>query len=252
MRFVKHLILPLSLMVSVCGNSFGDTITVDGKTYNEVLIYKSSSKYYVKIPKTGKTMSVSIDEVASDAVEINDDPYYRDKLKAMYEFAKKMGKSDTEEVDPTFKVVGSAPQQGTVDTSSLFGGGGGKGKGLGVSQDQVKKALAQMQLTFTGSGNNITGKSADGSLNISIKGPANNVTSVTGSITGNPAALQAKVLPLGMFIGTTVPWAGPWLQQSFGQLQSAGQISKTQGGITIKMGGSGTEQSVTINFSMTS
>ena len=71
----------------------------------------------------------------------------------------------------------------------LFGGGG---KGLGISQAEVKQMLGAMQLKFSGSGSSISGKSSDGTVSVAINGPANNVSGITGTLSGNPAAMQTK------------------------------------------------------------
>jgi len=252
MKIVKRYIVLFSLIMMISGNSSGDSITVDGKTFTDVLIYKSPSKYYVKIPKTGKTMNVPLDSVSEDDVSINDDPYYRDKLKAMYQL-RKLGKPSNKEVDPAFKVVGGAPQESNVDAGSLFGGGGGGGgKGLGVSQAEVKQLLGAMQLSFSGSGNSVTGKSSDGSVSVSINGAADNVSRIAGTLSGDPAAMQSKGMAMGQVLGRIAPWSGPWLMQNLAKLQQTGKIEKTQNGVKVSITASGDEQTATMNFNISS
>jgi hypothetical protein len=253
MKIARHFVLALGLMMFGIGNSFADSITVDGRTYDDVLIYKSPSKYYVKVPKTGKTLNFSIDEVDANAVTINDDPYYRDKLKARYEL-RKMGAPAKEEIDPNFKVVNSGPGEGPIDTSALFGGGGGGGKGLGISQSQAKETLSLLQIKFSGSGNSISGKTPDGTTVVSMTGPKNNITKINLAITStDPALIQQKLTPLVPIVTKVAPWSIAWLQQSMAQFQQTGKIEKTQGGVTVRVTASSpTPQSLTMNFTISS
>jgi hypothetical protein len=69
------------------GTAFADQITVEGKTYQNVLIFKSSSRYYIRLPKEGRVISVPTTKVDESTVTIVDDPYYRDELMGLFDEA---------------------------------------------------------------------------------------------------------------------------------------------------------------------
>lgn len=67
----------------------GDTITISGKTHENVYIVEEKLMYYVKIPDTGDVIATLKSEVAPGAVSISPDPAERKKL--LKEFKKKRG-----------------------------------------------------------------------------------------------------------------------------------------------------------------
>ncbi len=71
-------------LAAVCATA--DTITVKGKTYEDVLVNEGTSMYYVRLPKTGEVLNVPKDDVDREAIVINHGRRYRADLRK--EFAK--------------------------------------------------------------------------------------------------------------------------------------------------------------------
>jgi hypothetical protein len=74
-------ILALMAVLSACGPAAADTITVDGITHKEVYVTESTTRYYIQVPSTGKTMSVAKTAVSPDSVEISRDETRRQALR---------------------------------------------------------------------------------------------------------------------------------------------------------------------------
>jgi hypothetical protein len=78
--FLLHTVFCGGLLL-FSGFSAGDSIRVDGTLYEEVLIYKSSVLYHVRVPETAAMFTVPLDAVAEEDVSINPDREYRLKLR---------------------------------------------------------------------------------------------------------------------------------------------------------------------------
>lgn len=213
-----------------------DTIIVGGKQYSNVLVYESSSYYYVKLPREGRSLSVRKSEVPSNQVEINEDPYYREQLRELYDDVKLRGDAALLDAKPIDSAFADAPQQRAVslDASTLLSGGGGKPLKLTVAEAQ--ELFKQAQINLTKSGNGYAGKSPDGIMSVRLTESNNQVTSISGSITStDPTQIQGKAMALGMIAGQVAPWAGSWMMTSQQTLMSTGSIKKTQDGVGISI-----------------
>lgn len=87
-------------------HAYSDSITVGDTTYVNVLVYSSSTSYYVRLPELGRTIRFSLDEVDAASVAIDADEFYRDELKYQYEDAlAAREEADAERTvrDPAFK-----------------------------------------------------------------------------------------------------------------------------------------------------
>lgn len=242
------------ILLSIVHTAAADSIVINGKQYSDVLIYKTSSTYYVKIPKEGRSISVSVDAVDGTSVTINDDPYYRDELKELYDNVKSGEVIEPSDVpsDPAFRVQESSASSAPVDSSAFLGssaaaGGAGGKKGLGIPRQMLVGMLTGAGAQFSGSGNSMTGKMPDGTT-FQLIGPAENLTTIKIISTfpeEQKASMQQSAGQISMLTGASAPWAGNWMQSNMQTLIEGGTIKKTQDGITITIsvkynGGQGT------------
>ncbi len=86
----------------------GDTITISGKTYENVYIVEEKVMYYVKIPETGEVIATLKNEVAPEAVRISPDPAERKKL--LKEFKKKRAPQKKNVPSTKSEVKAAAPK----------------------------------------------------------------------------------------------------------------------------------------------
>lgn len=237
-----------------------DSISINGVLYEDVLVYRSSGVYYVKIPTEGRTISAPIAKVDESTLVVNDDPYYRDELKERYDEARvkgEMAKKGVDFGDPTDPAFEIRESDRRMDSSALFGGGGGGGggKGLGISRALLQQPLAQQGWTFQGSGNSVTGtlpSSPQGSGTIQLTGPANNLTGITFSVTGQQQLVMLAVQQFAVMAMQLAPWSAMWLQQNQAALVAGRPIQKTQDGVSISIRGSESGQNVTVTMSIRS
>jgi hypothetical protein len=249
--------IPVSISCCLAFAAFtagADSITIHGKQYNDVLIYKSRSTYYVKIPKEGHSTSIPVADVDETTVTINDDPYYRDQLKELYDSVKSgqtMAQSDVPS-DPAFRVQESSNESAAVDASAFLGSqsvaaGSSGSKGLGIPRQMLQGMLTGAGAQFSGTGNTVTGKMPDGTT-FQLIGPAENLTTIkikSSFPEAQKAQMQQSVAQISMLTGASAPWAAGWIQSNMQTLLNGGSITKTQNGvnITIKVnysGGQGT------------
>lgn len=190
----------------------GDTITIEGAMYKDVLVYKSSTIYYVKLPKEGRVISAPFSEVNESTVKINDDPYYRDELMALYDETRMRGESANrgsnrvEPTDPAFRVsadtkIGS-PGQGSL----TIGGPQVKG-GMGIARSQVEQMMGQMGMQFRpGPEKNghptVVAKMPDGT-SIQLIGPPNMLMGMVVKVTAPKAKIQQQFRQMQMMMGNT-------------------------------------------------
>lgn len=70
-------ILPL---LTVTGSSWGDTIRVSDKVYDDVIVREGASLYYVQTPSDGKVFTVPKSEIDASSVSVTKDPEKRKAL----------------------------------------------------------------------------------------------------------------------------------------------------------------------------
>ncbi len=237
----------LAVAVLACGANVAtaDSITLNGTVLNDVLVYKSTSIYYVKIPAEGRVVSVPAERVDASTVSISADPYYRDQLRDAYDKTKaevEAGRPIARSaLDPAFDVpVGDGA--GTFDSSALYGGGAGKP--LGVSLQVAQGLLTGQGFEFNGA----AGKTADGILSVQLEGPAENLTGMVVTATGQQAQLMGAMPKMFGLISQKAPWAQAWLQQNLAMLMQGQPIQNTQGGVFLSVSPAqqGTNVSLTI------
>lgn len=214
-----------------------DTIIIKEKQYSDVLIYESSSYYYVKLPREGKSLSVRKSDVPENQVQINEDPYYREQLRDLFEDVTLRGEAallDAKPIDYAFTDA-PPPGAGAGDAVALLSGGGG-GKPMTLSVAAAQELFAQAQISLTKSGDNYTGKTADGVMSIRMTESGGQVSSISGSIeSSNPASVQGKVMSVLGIAGKVAPWSTSWMMSSQQTLAASGSIKKTQDGVGISI-----------------
>ncbi len=69
-RFSTPVIALVGVTIIASCSALADSITVEGRTYENVVVRESATRYLVEIPADGTVMSVTKDDVRSDAVVI--------------------------------------------------------------------------------------------------------------------------------------------------------------------------------------
>ena len=229
------------------GTAAADTIAIDGRVYENVLVYEGNSAYYVKIPDQGRVISAPKNDVAASSISINDDPYYRDQLKAQYDRVRSGGDaaalaSPSAPSDPAFQAPETiAVATGTGEEGVAVGAGGGGGP-LNVSREQVEGMLQSSGFQNQGG----TWKTPDGLVSVQIVGPDDNVTSVVASVSGQMAQVMQGMGQVNGLISKLAPWAPAWVQQNQAQLMTQGFIETAQNGVYVSIGGQQEGQNLTV------
>jgi hypothetical protein len=234
-----------------------DTITVEGKTYSDVLVYKSSSLYYVKIPNEGRTFSVPVEDVPENAVYIERDPYVRDALQEKYDKTEERQKEAAWEgdvSDPTFAVQAGGGSSGTVDTSGLLGGGGAAAAPEGAAslvpdRESFGRQLQNFGLTVENSGDTSTFRSPDGSTTIAVSGPGDFVSRIVVNAKVPQEQANAAMAQLMPLLGRVAPWSTGFLGQNRAALLKGGSAEKTQDGVAISI--NSTAEGPNLSFTVT-
>lgn len=246
MRDVLHRGLSIGslvLMVPFLGAAFGaarvhaDQITVDGVTWKDVLIYESSTMYYIKVPAEGLIFNTPLDSVSASDVIIERDPYYRDELRRQYDEATsgKRRPSGRSSGDSAFNVRegrsgGGEPGVVEPPTNDVEVGG----------QDPMAMLtgmLKNMGFSISEDGGDTVAESSDGVTTIRVKGGSlDNGIGVTLTV---PEAqlpkLEKSLTTMSVFFGMTSPWVSGWLQQEVVPLLSTGgSAEKTEAPTAIK------------------
>lgn len=237
-----------------------DRITIDGETWNDVLIYKSSTMYYVKVPQDGTVFNVPINAVPPQNVEIVRDPWYRDELKERFEqnttgarstgdsvgasvFDAAVGIDGESEGDSDFTEPGTELEAVEADTA-----------GGADPMAAIKATLQGMQYQLAEQNGNLVATSPDGSATVTFiggslaKGVEYNATVPEAGVQQLGGALTV----LGQLVGQSAPWAGPFLQQEVAPLlQTGGTAEKSEGPVKIAAEVSKSGGNVTLNLSVT-
>jgi len=231
-------------LAAIAGTSaFADRITVDGRTYEDVLVLETSSFYYVQIPDEGRTLSVPRDAVDEGSVVINDDPYYRDERKAKYDETKAARESGEAMVDdPAFHVQGQTTPN--IDTDALLGrggggGGGGGGAGLGATRNDVETLLTGFGIAFQdGPGSDglptRVAKMPDGTA-IELLGPANTLQGIRVKGRGTPQQYSMMLNQTRMMLAQLAPQAVGGLDGLINEAERNGRASATLNGVNVTL-----------------
>jgi hypothetical protein len=82
--FVTELSAVLVAVVLFSGYSMGDSIKIEGNTYDDVYVINGPSFYYVCIPSDGTTMNIDKSKVKDGDVTITEESGKRQALKALW------------------------------------------------------------------------------------------------------------------------------------------------------------------------
>ena len=247
--------LPLWAVLALCApNVAADSIVYRGVLYEDVLIYKGSALYYVKVPDEGRVFNVPIHEVNPSQVGMVHDPYYRDELKLRFEDAKKRLQSGEvlrrRDSGSSFLLADSDDDEFSasdlLDSSS--------GPGLGIPLDTVKALLTASGMTVARVAGIVTATDTSGTT-IKLYGAPDSLSKIDLKMDGKPrqkAKIQANFQLLQGMISTIVPWAGPWLQSNMEFFNRGGRAEETRDGRHIVFGVALENAKVTVELMLAS
>lgn len=227
----------LGLAFVLSAPAAGDTITVGGARYKDVLVLKSNSSFYIQIPWEGRTISVRLEDVDESTVVISNDPYYRDRLKEEYRVSKQLRDAGQlrEGMDTSaFRVLESSNSNFELPADS--GNGTGKG-GLGVPRTQVEQALTSFGVQFLpgpgrGGDPSVAGTMPNGAR-VELIGPPESLNGldITASIpAGQMTAFAGQMKMFVLQMDSSL--AGDY-DTMIREAQSSGRSSRTVNGISV-------------------
>jgi hypothetical protein len=245
------------LVCALSGLAAADSITVNGQRIDNVLVTKTSSFYYVQIPGEGRTLNFPVESVDAGAVKINDDAFYRDKLKEEYKKNKELRDAGQEiEVDPAFRAGpgDTVSGSGSAAATAPAQGGGAAAGGLGVPRTQVESVLAGFGLAFQpGSGRggqpSVVAQMPDGSR-VELVGPPEQLTGIVASGTGAPAQINMMMSQLQMLVTQLQPAAAGEMQGLLQESKESGSARRSVGGVTLSLTQSQQGENATVEFQM--
>jgi ABC-type transport system substrate-binding protein len=234
----------------------GDSITVKGTAHTDVLVYKGSGSYYVKLPAEGRVVHVPQSEIDASTVVINDDPYYRDELQTKFDATKAKvdaGEPVAKTTDSKFLAAAaetaSAPAGGDVDITALLGGGGGGGGAMAAQAGALAKQLQQFGFKVEQSSGGFRATAPDGQSTISMQAAG---AGVQFSVSALPQT--APQLMMGMNQGMMQmlpPGQKKWLQSQAGALSGpTANIQNTADGVSLKINKTTSAQKVDLTVTM--
>lgn len=234
--------LPMGVLVEYAA---ADEIVLQGARYRDVLVHKSSTSYYVQIPWEGRTVSARIEGVDASTVSINEDPYYRDKLKAEYREAKELrdsGQLSTAPDDSMFRVRAQSSSSDFKlysDGAGTGGGGAGGGAGLGVPRSQIESMLAGFGVQFQGGPSRggmptVVGQMPTG-VRIELIGPPNRLMGVDVTATGPASQVTASASQMQIFVVQIAPGVAREFPAMIQEAQQSGQSQRTVDGVSAQI-----------------
>lgn len=247
----------------IAAHAHGDSITIDGKTYSDVLIYETSLNYYIKIPAEGRVFSIPRNDVDPDSVNIRKDFSYRRQQQNHYEAVvqgdqdaarkiveqKQARRRDTSElkdlVQQARNETGGATDGGQLtiadqDALGASSGGAGGAGGLGITHQMLASMLQAQQFTVSegppAGGHPTTVAKLQlpqGSAEIVAEGPPSGITRMTTNATVPAAMMKISVAQVTAMISQTAPSSGAQLQSQLAQLENGGSFEVTEGGVHV-------------------
>lgn len=218
-----------------------DQIRIGNQLYENVLVDKGATTYYVRIPNEGTIIIVPEREVDASTIKRNEDPFYREDLRERYEQVR--ADSGAENVGGRVFSGGLADAGGgDVDINSLLGGGGGGGNlQLGgplplMAPQQLVAMTANFGINFQSAGS-VSGQPAQraslpgGAGTITIVGPDDQLLGLVIEAQGPEQALPGGLQQLGPLLG---PLGQP-VQQALAEAQQSGSSSKTASNAKINV-----------------
>ncbi len=251
---MRTFLLSISVWAAAAMGVQADWIVIDGKRYSDVLVYESSEVYYVRLPREGRSLSVKKTKVGSGQIEISDDPFYREELKTFYQDVKANGASAQERFESTdsaFQDTG-ANRTPTGDGSAFFSGGGGGAAGanaMAVPLETMKGMFSQLGFQLTKSGENMTGKSPDGVITLTLLGRSGMMTGISINIkTTDQNMMDLYLSGMTQNMSQGFPWVSTWLNSMKDPSGGFKTGKKTQDGVTASISGSKTDLTISVEF----
>lgn len=262
-------IVTVAALVGAVTAVWADSITVNGKTYRDVLIRTTANLYYVTLPDEGRVLTLSRHEVDPASVSIVDDPIYRDRLKAIYEENRAAPKPRSYQSIDEADVVADARAMVDAANDSDYqirpidefaqpsdGGGSGSADGLGVTAAELQTAVQSAGVTMAQQGMQaghprFSGRSSSGHLEVDAYGPEENLKHLNLVVTASDLGqLQSSLMAVAPMLEKIAPWAPEWFMQNQAALMASNSVETTQGNIRLRMqaGQSGANISLTITF----
>lgn len=242
-RFFCGLIACLPMGV-VMESAWADEIVLHGARYRDVLVHKSSTSYYVQIPWEGRTLSARIEGVDASTVSINEDPYYRDKLKTEYREAKELrdsGQLSTGPDDSVFRVRAQSSPDFKLysDGAGTGGGGAGGGAGLGVPRSQIESMLAGFGVQFQkgpprGGMPTVVGQMPTG-VRIELIGPPQTLMGVDVTAMAPASQITASASQMQIFVVQIAPGVARQFPAMIQEAQQSGQSQRSVDGVSAQI-----------------
>lgn len=233
MKFWITVVAGFGIGISAVHPSSADSIVINGQRLDNVLVTKTSAFYYVQLPKEGRTLNIPIDNVNAADVTINNDPFFRDDLKAKYAENKALreaGEAEDADADPSFRAgAGSA---------SSAGGTVGGGAGLGTSRTQAEQALSGMGANFQpGPGRNGLPSVVANVMGAKLEliGPPETLMGIILSATAPAPQIEMMIGQQRMMAQQGPPEQGQLLNRLIDEAKQNGTSSGTAGGVKYEL-----------------
>ena len=209
-----------------------DTIVIDGKKHENVLVNEGRTTYYVRIPNEGRIITVPASQVDKSQLEINEDPFYREELKARFERVRESGGAVSSD-ERHFEGPATPGGGEDVDINALLGqGGGGGGPIPGLSRAQFEQLLSQAGIRFQPAGN-MNGQPA---VKATIPGGSMTLVGPPGELYGIVVKAQVPENMVPMLTSQMVQMSGPAGSQIpalMDEAKAKGRASKNIGGANV-------------------
>lgn len=209
-----------------------DSIVYKGVFYEDVLVYKGSTSYYVKIPDEGRVFNVPNSEVNPSQVTRILDPYYRDELKLRFEDSKKRVQSGEilrkRDSGSSFSLADSDSEQ---LSASDFLERRTNNPGMGITLETVQTLLTSAGMTITKVAGITTATDSSGATTIKLYGPPESLTKIHVQSIGMimlKNTVKQNFVQLQMTMAAFVPWTGPWLRSNMDLFNSGGLAEETR------------------------
>lgn len=261
-KYGRHAALGIVAACLIQAAADADRITFDGQTWNDVLVYKSSTMYYVKVPEDGTIFNVPMDAVAPSSVEIVRDPWYRDELRKRFEQNAGPGSRSSSDgvgasvfnvseigTEPESEESVSSSEEAVPELESTEGAAR-----AAVTVNPVMSMLQNLQFTISNEDGNVVATSPDGATTILfVGGSPEGGVEYSSTVPEASIEVQKRTLGvLGNLAGQTAPWAPEFLQQEVAPLlDSGGSAEKSEGALSIAANVTKADGNVTVNITAT-
>lgn len=229
----------LAAVIHAC--AWSDSIVIDGQQLNDVLISKTSAFYYVQIPREGRTINVPIENVDEGTVKINEDAFYRDKLRDEYRRNKELRDAgQVIEVDPAFRAGNDRLGGGNPADllNSVTGGGGGVVGGMGIRRIDLEQMLSGFGARFQpGPGQNGQPSVVAnmGGAKMELIGPPEQLNGMIISASGTSQQVEMIIGQQRMMVSQMSPEATKLFAEMITEAKQSGRSIRSENGVTMEL-----------------